>query len=284
MSNNTQILNSLRDYANPQGQSYVEEIDSMQSKIKEILRLYKFGYEEISSSIGPTTIRFEIIPADGRKMSKIKAWEDDISLSLCVPGARIIAPIPGKRAIGIEIPRRNPQIVGLRQILESEVFNDNSLTLPIACGIGVDNKPIVADLAKMHHLLIGGATGTGKSVFLNTLIASLLYSKSPDELKFLLIDPKRVEFSVYNKIKHQYLVNIEGTGNSVITDVEESVRAISALVAEMDRRFELLESTGSRNLSEYNKHADIKKLPYIVAIIDEYAGLIIRFGKRLKHH
>lgn len=282
MSNNSQILNSLRDYANPQVQFNVEEINSMQSKIEEVLHLYKFGYMEITLFIGPTTVRFEIIPAEGIKMSEIKALKDDMSMSLCAFGARIIAPIPGKGVIGIETPHRNPQIVGLKRILESEEFNDNSLRLPIACGIGADNKPIVADLARMPHLLIGGATGTGKSVFLNTLIVSLMYSKSPDELKFLLIDPKWVEFCVYNRIKDQYHVNIEGMDNGVVTDSDDALCALGSLVAEMERRYGLLKSTGVRTISEYNSRTDVERLPYIVAIIDEYADLIMTYGKEIE--
>lgn len=279
MSKQFQIINVLRDYPKTSVQSPEDEINLMQSKIEAFLDLYEIGYSQISYRVGASVVSFEIVPEAGDTMSKIRKLKDDIALSLCASGARIIAPIPGKGTIGIEMGRQKPQIVGLKQILESAEFNNDSLTLPVACGIDTDNKPVVVDLDKEHHLLIGGATGQGKTTFLNTLIVSLLYGKSPEELKFLLIDPKMVEFGIYNRIKEQYLVSIDGVEHDVITDSDEALRALKALVTEMGRRYQLLQSTGCKNISAYNNKTDIEKLPYIIGIIDEYADLILTHGK-----
>ncbi len=278
MSKQFQIINVLRDYPKTSVQSPEDEINSMQSKIEAFLDLYEIGYSQISYRVGASVVSFEIVPETGDTMAKIRKLKDDIALSLCASSARIIAPIPGKGTIGIEMARQKPQIVGLKQILESAEFNDDSLTLPVACGIDTDNKPVVVDLAKEHHLLIGGATGQGKTTFLNTLIVSLLYGKSPEELKFLLIDPKMVEFGIYNRIKEQYLVSIDGVEHDVITDSDEALLALKALVTEMGRRYQLLQSAGCPNISKYNDQA-IERLPYIVGIIDEYADLILTHGK-----
>lgn len=282
MSKKTQIINLIRDYDAPSEQFRDEDVSPIQSLIEELFLRYKIRYNAITYSIGPTIIRFEIAPEDGNRISKIRKLKDEMEMSLSPRGARIIAPVPGKCTVAIEFPRSNPRIVGLKQILESEEFNDDSLCLPIACGIDTYNKPVVADLAKMSHLLIGGATGQGKTTFLNTLIISLLYVKSPDELKFLLIDPKMVEFGIYEQIKDQYFVNIEGVDHGVIYNSNDSAQAVNALVAEMDRRYCLLQSAGFRHISEYNSKTESEKLPYIVGVIDEYADLKIKFGKSVE--
>lgn len=281
MDNKSLIINSLRDYAIHSELSQDEDVSSIQSRIEELLRQYKIGYDAINYRIRPAIICFEIIPEEGSHISKIRKFKDEMELSLSPLGVRIIAPVPGKGTVAIEFPRQNPRIVGLKQILESEEFNDESLCLPIACGIDTDNKPVVADLAKLPHLLISGTTGQGKSTFLDTLIVSLLYSKSPDDLKFLLIDPKMVEFSVYNKIKDKYLVNIKQCDEAVIVDPSEAVMALNGVVEEMDRRYCLLLNAKCNSIAQYNKTTN-SKLPFIVVIVNEYADLMMTNGKEFE--
>lgn len=282
MGKKTQILNSLRDYDIPSEQFQDEDISSIQSRIEKLFCLYKIGYDAIGYSISPSIIQFEVTPKGGKSISIIRKRKDEMEMSLGLRGVRIIAPVPGKGTVAIEFPRSNPRIVGLKQILESAEFNDDSLCLPIACGIDSNNKPVVADLVKMPHLFIAGATGQGKTNFLNTLITSLLNVKSPDEIKFLLIDPKMVEFGVYELIKNQYLVNIKGVDKGVIYDINDSALALDALVAEMDRRYCLLQSAGYRNISDYNSKTEAERLPYIVGIIDEYADLKMKLDKEIE--
>lgn len=282
MSKKTQILNSLRDYDISSEIFRNEDVSSIQSRIEKLFRQYEIGYYAINYNISPTIIRFEIIPESGFHISKIKKQKDELVMSLGPRGVRIIAPVPGKGTVAIEFPRSKPQIVGLKQILESAEFNDDSLCLPIACGIDSNNKPVVADLVKMPHLFIAGATGQGKTNFLNTLITSLLNVKLPDEIKFLLIDPKMVEFGAYEQIKDQYLVNIKGIDKGVIYDINDSALALDALVAEMERRYCLLQSAGYRNISDYNSKTEAERLPYIVGIIDEYADLKMTLDKEIE--
>lgn len=269
------VLNLLRDYTPNTICSAYEITDNLQ-KIKKILNSFRIAYTDINFRVGPSCILFEIILKDGREISKIKSFQNDISLSL--PGNRLTIPLPGKGTLGIEIARRKPEIVGLKRVLESKSFEEQSMALPIALGLDINNKPVIVDLAKMPHLLVAGATGQGKSIFLNTLIISLIYSKRSEDIKFLLIDPKMVEFSLYNCLKDSYLLSMEGGGEGVITDCRESIIALNSLATEMNYRFELLKNTGCRNIEEYNRRTH-SKLPYIVVVVDELADLVMSFGK-----
>ncbi len=275
-TNKTLISKALRDYV--ASSEYDEDVKSVQEKIEEVIRAYEIDCRDISVTVGPTVIRFEITPGAGVGKSKLKAVKDDILLA----AYRVIAPVPGKGTIGIEVPRRKPQIVGLKRILESAEFDDKTMQLPIACGVDTEGKPVVVDLAKMPHLLVGGATGQGKSVMLNTIITSLLYAKEPEELRLLLIDPEKVEFSIYEKLKDSYLLRVEDSDHGVITDRDEAMRVLSALEGAMDWRFRLLKSAECTNISQYNSRADVEKMPYIVVIIDELADLMLTFGREFE--
>lgn len=268
------------------------ELVANKDHIVETLRNYGIEIVEITASPGPTVTLYEIKPAPGVRISKIKNLEDDIALSLSALGIRIIAPIPGKGTVGIEVPNTKPQIVSMKNMLECEAFrNSGKMELPIAFGKTISNDPYVTDLAKMPHLLMAGATGTGKSVGLNAVIASLLFKKHPSELKFVMVDPKKVELSLYNKIERHYLAKLPDSDDAIITDVKKVVRTLNSLCIEMDQRYELLRQAGVRKITEYNdkfihRHLNPENghryLPYIVLIIDEFADLIMTAGKEVE--
>ena len=268
-----------------------EELVANKDRIVETLRNYNIDIVEISASPGPTVTLYEIKPAPGIRISKIKSLEDDIALSLSALGIRIIAPIPGKGTVGIEVPNAKPQIVSMKNMLESDTFRNNTMELPVAFGKTISNEPFVTDLAKMPHLLMAGATGTGKSVGLNAVIASLLYKKHPAELKFVMVDPKKVELSLYNKIERHYLAKLPDSDDAIITDVKKVVRTLNSLCIEMDQRYDLLRQAGVRKITEYNdkfihRHLNPENghryLPYIVLIVDEFADLIMTAGKEVE--
>ena len=269
-----------------------EELIANKDHIVETLKNYGIEIVEISATPGPTVTLYEIKPAPGVRISKIKNLEDDIALSLSALGIRIIAPIPGKGTVGIEVPNAKPQIVSMKNMLECEAFrNSGKMELPIAFGKTISNDPYVADLAKMPHLLMAGATGTGKSVGLNAVISSLLFKKHPSELKFVMVDPKKVELSLYNKIERHYLAKLPDSEEAIITDVRKVVRTLNSLCIEMDQRYELLRQAGVRKITEYNdkfihRHLNPENghrfLPYIVLVIDEFADLIMTAGKEVE--
>lgn len=268
-----------------------EELVANKDRIVETLRNYGIEIVEITASPGPTVTLYEIKPAPGIRISKIKSLEDDIALSLAALGIRIIAPIPGRGTIGIEVPNANPQIVSMKTMLTSDAFLNSKAELPIAFGKTISNDVFVTDLAKMPHLLMAGATGTGKSVGLNAVIASLLYKKHPAELKFVMVDPKKVELSLYNAIERHYLAKLPDSEEAIITDVKKVVRTLNSLCIEMDNRYDLLKAAKVRNLAEYNPKFINRQLnpdhghrymPYIVLVIDEFADLIMTAGKEVE--
>ena len=268
-----------------------EELLENKKRIVETLQNYGIGISKISATIGPTVTLYEIVPAPGIRISKIKNLEDDIALSLSALGIRIIAPIPGKGTIGIEVPNSKKQVVPMRDMITCEKFRNKDFALPIALGKTISNEEFVTDLAKMPHLLVAGATGQGKSVGLNAIVASLLYSKHPAELKFVMVDPKKVELSLYNKIERHYLAKLPDSEEAIITDTRKVVRTLNSLCIEMDTRYDLLKDAGARNIKEYNQKFIGRKLnpenghrflPYIVLIIDEFADLIMTAGREVE--
>ena len=268
-----------------------EELEVNKNRIVETLDHYSISIIKIKATIGPTITLYEVVPAPGIRISKIKNLEDDIALSLSAIGIRIIAPIPGKGTVGIEVPNQNPNIVSMKSILTSERFRNNNFDLPFGIGKTISNDSFVADLAKMPHLLMAGATGQGKSVGLNAIIASLLYKKHPAELKFVLVDPKKVELNLYSRIERHYLAKLPDSEEAIITDTRKVVRTLNSLGIEMDNRYELLKDAQVRNIKEYNtKFIDRKLnplhghryLPYIVLVIDEFADLIMTAGKEIE--
>ena len=268
-----------------------DELEANKNKIVETLKHYSISITSIKATIGPTVTLYEIVPAPGIRISKIKNLEDDIALSLSAMGIRIIAPIPGKGTVGIEVPNRNPTIVSMRSILASDKFRNNKFELPFGLGKTISNESYVADLTKMPHILMAGATGQGKSVGLNAIIASLLYWKHPAELKFILVDPKKVELNLYSKIERHYLAKLPDSEEAIITDTRKVVRTLNALGIEMDNRYELLKDAQVRNVKEYNKKFISRKLnpnhghrflPYLVLVIDEFADLIMTAGKEVE--
>ena len=268
-----------------------EELIANKDRIVQTLRDYGIEITEITATPGPTVTLYKIKPAPGVRISKIKNLEDDIALSLAALGIRIIAPIPGESNIGIEVPNAKPQIVAMKTMLESDAFRNAKMELPIAFGKTISNEVLVADLAKMPHLLMAGATGTGKSVGLNAVLASLLYKKHPSELKLVLVDPKKVEFSLYSAIERHYLAKMPDEEEAVITDTKKVVRTLNSLCIEMDSRYDLLKLAGVRKITEYNdkfihrrlnpEHGH-RYLPYIVVIIDEFGDLIMTAGKEVE--
>ncbi|MEE4260981.1 MAG: DNA translocase FtsK 4TM domain-containing protein [Bacteroidales bacterium] len=268
-----------------------EELEANKNKIVETLNHYSISITKIKATIGPTITLYEIVPAPGIRISKIKNLEDDIALSLSAMGIRIIAPIPGKGTVGIEVPNKNPTIVSMRSILASERFQSSKYELPFGLGKTVANESYVADLAKMPHILMAGATGQGKSVGLNAIIASLLYKKHPAELKFILVDPKKVELTLYSKIERHYLAKLPDSEEAIITDTRKVVRTLNSLGIEMDNRYELLKDAQVRNVKEYNTKFIARKLnpnhghrylPYFVLVVDEFADLIMTAGKEVE--
>ena len=284
-------LELLNDYGQAKAQVTKEELEANKDRIVETLGHYGISIASIKATIGPTVTLYEIVPEAGVRISKIKALEDDIALSLAALGIRIIAPIPGKGTIGIEVPNTKKEMVSIRSVLGSEKFARTEMDLPIAFGRTITNEVFVADLAKMPHLLMAGATGQGKSVGLNVILASLLYKRHPAQLKFVLVDPKKVELSIFNKIERHYLAKLPDTDEAIITDTKKVVNTLNSLCMEMDRRYDLLKEAGCRNLKEYNvkfveRRLNPKKghrfLPFIVLVIDELADLMMTAGKEVE--
>ncbi len=268
-----------------------EELEANKLRIVETLKNYNISIVKIKATIGPTVTLYEIVPAPGVRIAKIKNLEDDIALSLSAMGIRIIAPIPGKGTVGIEVPNKNPTTVSMRSILASEKFQNSNYDLPLGLGKTVSNTSFVVDLAKMPHILMAGATGQGKSVGLNAIIASLLYSKHPAELKFVLVDPKKVELTLYSRIERHFLAKLPDSEEAIITDTRKVVRTLNSLGIEMDNRYELLKDAQVRNIKEYNAKFVKRKLnplhghrflPYIVLVVDEFADLIMTAGKEVE--
>ncbi len=268
-----------------------EELEDNKNKIVETLRNYKIGIAQIKATIGPTVTLYEIVPDAGIRISKIKNLEDDIALSLAALGIRIIAPIPGKGTIGIEVPNKNPTVVSMRSVIASSKFQNAEMQLPIAFGKTISNETFVVDLAKMPHLLMAGATGQGKSVGLNAILTSLLYKKHPAEVKFVLVDPKKVELTLFNKIERHFLAKLPDVEDAIITDNNKVINTLNSLCIEMDNRYELLKLAMVRNIKEYNTKFKSRKLnphdghrflPYIILVIDEFADLIMTAGKEVE--
>lgn len=268
-----------------------EELESNKIKIVDTLRNYKIEITQIKATIGPTITLYEIVPAPGVRISKIKNLEDDIALSLSALGIRIIAPIPGRGTIGIEVPNRTPEIVSMKNIIASKKFQESKHALPVAMGKTISNETYTLDLAKMPHLLVAGATGQGKSVGLNAIITSLLYKKHPSQLKFVLIDPKKVELNIYSTIEKHFLAKLPEEEEPIITDIHKVIATLNSLCVEMDARYDLLKKAHTRNIIEYNTKFVKRKLnpenghrylPYIVVIIDEFADLIMTAGKEVE--
>jgi len=283
-------LNLLKDYQETISVDQ-SELEINKNKIVETLNNYKIGIAQIKATVGPTVTLYEIVPEAGIRISKIKNLEDDIALSLSALGIRIIAPIPGKGTIGIEVPNRKPTIVSMRSVISSEKFQKSHMELPIALGKTISNETFIVDLAKMPHLLMAGATGQGKSVGLNAVLSSLLYKKHPAEVKFVLVDPKKVELTLFNKIERHYLAKLPDTEEAIITDTTKVINTLNSLCIEMDDRYELLKKAMVRNIKEYNKKFKERRLnpeeghrflPYIVLVIDEFADLIMTAGKEVE--
>ena len=284
-------LDLLNDYGDKRAEVSNEELEANKNKIVETLGNYGIKIDKIKATIGPTVTLYEIIPAAGVRISKIKNLEDDIALSLAALGIRIIAPIPGKGTIGIEVPNKKPETVSMKSVLASEKFQNNKYALPCAIGKTISNETYVFDLAKMPHILMAGATGQGKSVGLNAIIASLLYSKHPSDLKFIMVDPKKVELTLYNRIERHYLAKLPDSEDAIITDVKQVVRTLNSLCIEMDQRYDLLKAAQCRNIIEYNEKFKSRRLlpseghrylPYIVLVVDEFADLIMTAGREVE--
>lgn len=284
-------LDLLKDYGDESSNVDREELEANKTRIVNTLKNYSIEIEKIKATIGPTVTLYEIVPAAGVRISKIKGLQDDIALNLAALGIRIIAPIPGKGTVGIEVPNKKPQTVSMRTIIGSEKFQKSGFALPFGIGKTISNESYVADLAKMPHILMAGATGQGKSVGLNAIIASLLYSKHPAELKFILVDPKKVELSLFRKIERHYLAKLPDAEDAIITDVRKVVRTLNSLCIEMDNRYELMKDAGVRNIKEYNEKFVSRRLnpnnghrfmPYIVLVVDEFADLIMTAGREVE--
>lgn len=284
-------LDLLKDYGGSSITIDEDELEINKKKIIETLRNYKIEIAKIKANIGPTVTLYEIVPAAGVRISKIKNLEDDIALSLSALGIRIIAPIPGKGTVGIEVPNQKPSIVSMRSVIASQRFQKAEMELPIAIGKTISNETFVVDLAKMPHMLMAGATGQGKSVGLNAVLTSLLYKKHPAEVKFVLVDPKKVELNIYNKIERHYLAKLPDAEDAIITDNTKVIHTLNSLCIEMDNRYELLKNAMCRNLKEYNAKFKARKLnpddghaflPYIVLVVDEFADLIMTAGKEVE--
>jgi DNA segregation ATPase FtsK/SpoIIIE, S-DNA-T family len=284
-------IDLLKDFGNTQKKVSTEELEANKNRILETLENYNIKISSIKATIGPTVTLYEIIPEAGVRISKIKNLEDDIALSLAALGIRIIAPIPGKGTIGIEVPNQNPEIVSMKTVIASDKFQNAKMELPIVLGKTITNETFVFDLAKMPHLLMAGATGQGKSVGLNAVLTSLLYKKHPSQLKLVLVDPKKVELTLYNKIERHFLAKLPDTDEAIITDNQKVVHTLNSLCIEMDQRYKLLQDATVRNIVEYNSKFVARKLnpedghkflPYIVLVIDEFADLIMTAGKEVE--
>ena len=284
-------LNLLKQYNSGQITIDKQELEENKNKIVETLNNYNISISNIKATIGPTVTLYEIVPDAGIRISKIKNLEDDIALSLSALGIRIIAPIPGKGTIGIEVPNKNPTIVSMYSVIAADKFQKSSMELPIAIGKTINNETLVFDLAKMPHLLMAGATGQGKSVGLNAVLTSLLYKKHPAEVKFVLVDPKKVELTLYNKIERHYLAKLPDSEEAIITDNTKVINTLNSLCTEMDNRYEMLKNASCRNIVEYNNKFKQRKLnpndghsflPYIILVVDEFADLIMTAGKQVE--
>ena len=281
----------LKDYSSGGITINQEELEENKNRIVETLRNYKIDIAQIKATVGPTVTLYEIVPEAGVRISKIKSLEDDIALSLSALGIRIIAPIPGKGTIGIEVPNKNPTMVSMKSVIGSPKFQTAEMELPIALGKTISNETFVVDLAKMPHLLMAGATGQGKSVGLNAVLTSLLYKKHPAEVKFVLVDPKKVELTLFNKIERHYLAKLPDDGDAIITDNTKVIHTLNSLCIEMDNRYNLLKDAMVRNIKEYNEKFRQRRLnpenghrflPYIVLVVDEFADLIMTAGKEVE--
>lgn len=285
-------IDLLKDYTGGQGITInQEELEENKNRIVETLNNYKIGIANIKATVGPTVTLYEIVPEAGVRISKIKNLEDDIALSLSALGIRIIAPIPGKGTIGIEVPNKKPRIVSMRSAVASPKFQEAEMELPLTLGKTISNETFVVDLAKMPHLLMAGATGQGKSVGLNAILTSLLYKKHPAEVKFVLVDPKKVELTLFNKIERHYLAKLPDTEEAIITDNSKVINTLNSLCIEMDARYDMLKNAMCRNIKEYNTKFKARKLnpnnghkflPYIVLVVDEFADLIMTSGKEVE--
>ncbi|NRB60318.1 MAG: DNA translocase FtsK [Winogradskyella sp.] len=284
-------LDLLKKYDNEGISINQDELEENKNKIVETLSNYKIGISSIKATIGPTVTLYEIVPEAGIRISKIKNLEDDIALSLSALGIRIIAPIPGKGTIGIEVPNKKSTVVSMRSVIASQKFQQSKMQLPVALGKTISNETLVVDLAKMPHLLMAGATGQGKSVGLNAVLTSLLYKKHPAEVKFVLVDPKKVELTLFNKIERHYLAKLPDSEEAIITDNTKVINTLNSLCIEMDNRYEMLKNAFCRNISEYNAKFKARKLnpndghaflPYIVLVVDEFADLIMTAGKEVE--
>jgi S-DNA-T family DNA segregation ATPase FtsK/SpoIIIE len=284
-------LDLLKDYGAGSITINQEELEENKNKIVQTLKHYKIEISQIKATIGPTVTLYEIVPEAGIRISKIKNLEDDIALSLAALGIRIIAPIPGKGTIGIEVPNKNPSIVSMRSVIASTKFQKAEMELPLALGKTISNETFVVDLAKMPHMLMAGATGQGKSVGLNAILTSLLYKKHPAEVKFVLVDPKKVELTLFNKIERHFLAKLPDSEEAIITDNTKVINTLNSLCIEMDDRYELLKNALVRNIKEYNAKFKSRKLnpndghkflPYIILVVDEFADLIMTAGKEVE--
>jgi DNA segregation ATPase FtsK/SpoIIIE, S-DNA-T family len=284
-------IDLLKEYSSGGITINQEELEENKNKIVDTLRNYKIEIAQIKATVGPSVTLYEIVPEAGIRISKIKSLEDDIALSLSALGIRIIAPIPGKGTIGIEVPNKNPTMVSMKSVIGSAKFQEAEMELPIALGKTISNETFVVDLAKMPHLLMAGATGQGKSVGLNAVLTSLLYKKHPAEVKFVLVDPKKVELTLFNKIERHYLAKLPDCEDAIITDNAKVVNTLNSLCVEMDNRYSLLKDAMVRNIKEYNDKFKARKLnpenghrflPYIVLVVDEFADLIMTAGKEVE--
>jgi len=281
----------LKDYGNEEISINKEELEENKNKIVGLLKNFNVGIAEIKATIGPTVTLYEIVPEAGIRVAAIKKLQDDIALNLSALGIRIIAPMPGKGTIGIEVPRKNPTMVSMRSVIASQKFQNTDMDLPVVFGKTISNEIFMADLSKMPHLLMAGATGQGKSVGINAILTSLLYKKHPSELKFVMVDPKKVELSLYSKIERHYLAKLPDAEEAIITDTNKVINTLNSLCIEMDTRYDLLKNAFCKNLKEYNKKFTERKLnpenghrylPYIVLVVDEFADLIMTAGKEVE--
>lgn len=284
-------LDLLENHGSSRPSVSAEELEANKNKIVSTLANYGIEIDKIKATIGPTVTLYEIVPSPGVRISRIRNLEDDIALSLAALGIRIIAPIPGRGTIGIEVPNQHPEIVSMRSVMATEKYQNSQMELPIALGKNISNEVYMVDLAKMPHVLMAGATGQGKSVGINALLVSLLYKKHPAQLKFVMVDPKKVELTLYRKIERHYLAKLPGEGEAIITDTRLVINTLNSLCIEMDNRYELLKDAGVRNIKEYNKKFVSRRLnpqgghrflPYIVLVIDEFADLMMTAGKEIE--
>jgi S-DNA-T family DNA segregation ATPase FtsK/SpoIIIE len=284
-------IDLLKDYGGDEINVNKEELEANKNRIVQTLNNYSIKIDKIKATIGPAVTLYEIVPEAGVRISKIKNLEDDIALSLSALGIRIIAPIPGKGTIGIEVPNKNPEIVSMKSLLASERFQKSTFELPLVLGKTIANETFIVDLAKMPHILMAGATGQGKSVGLNTIITSLLYKKHPSQIKFVMVDPKKVELSLFSKIERHFLAKLPDSEEAIITDTKKVIRTLNSLNIEMDNRYDLLQSAQVRNIKEYNEKFIARKLnpehdhhflPYLILVVDEFADLIMTAGREIE--